>query len=592
MSSQLSEEEEKLHLGHPSARGCRGCHELGLECSLIEESMSYPCDNCLEDDCDCILITPPKNKDACEECKCKKLPCSYRENRGVGLRSCESCEDAGHLCITGPEASRRMDEFLRKLAPRTTFVPNLDSQCVTCSFCSANKISCSIRTKDDEPSCKICDDNNMICTFETIPRPARQQKTPSKKSKLETNVKIKSNNSSRPKADTSATYNHQQQPVYSEKSQRKICAQKVRKTGVQTPPVPVVKDGKVVQMRTSFCHPIKFNYIPPPLILSEPGYKPCHFCVVPGGELYGALGLGEKDVQLIVWDSGFGNEEIAGGWSEEGAETTRMCEDCTFRRLKIVLCEGHEIRPIDGVDERDFDWKAAYEDLFAGNFYKDDGLGDFGSGFGKPVSENGEGKKTMIPDRQKPMASWCSICIAPAFYECCARHSIGEIGGVTSEGHDEGCGLQLCEVCAIGACNGSLPPSQPSEDLSSAGSKRQGNGGGLKALVKLDDLIEIASWDKFNYPDGVRADVTLLTSKGELMRRANVGFGEIVDGDESEGDDQGDMWPNMAQNVLLNGGSEGMGDSGQQSIGVDLEVDEGVFVVQAGKKIEVIELSD
>jgi len=90
----------------------------------------------------------------------------------------------------------------------------------------------------------------------------------------------------------------------------------------------------------------------------------------------------------------------------------------------------------------------------------------------------------------------------------------------------------------------------------------------------------------------VRADVTLLTSKGELMRRANVGFGEIVDGDESEGDDQGDMWPNMAQNVLLNGGSEGMGDSGQQSIGVDLEVDEGVFVVQAGKKIEVIELSD
>ena len=56
---------EELTLGHPEARGCKGCFELGQRCPLLDEGSRYPCDICVEDGCDCELVLQPAKKRGC-----------------------------------------------------------------------------------------------------------------------------------------------------------------------------------------------------------------------------------------------------------------------------------------------------------------------------------------------------------------------------------------------------------------------------------------------------------------------------------------------------------------------------------------------
>jgi hypothetical protein len=56
---------EEITLGHPEARGCKGCFEIGQRCPLLDEGSRYPCDICVEDGYDCELILEPAKKRGC-----------------------------------------------------------------------------------------------------------------------------------------------------------------------------------------------------------------------------------------------------------------------------------------------------------------------------------------------------------------------------------------------------------------------------------------------------------------------------------------------------------------------------------------------
>ena len=56
---------DEITLGHPEARGCKGCFKLGQRCPLLDEGSRHPCDICVQDSYDCELIMEPVKKRAC-----------------------------------------------------------------------------------------------------------------------------------------------------------------------------------------------------------------------------------------------------------------------------------------------------------------------------------------------------------------------------------------------------------------------------------------------------------------------------------------------------------------------------------------------
>lgn len=97
---------EDLTLGHPAARGCKPCFELGLECDLLTEDSSYPCAICDKDDVDCELVLPPEKKRPCEGCRKKRIQCSYRHEGSDHSKACDHCFNLGHNCVAGPFSGR------------------------------------------------------------------------------------------------------------------------------------------------------------------------------------------------------------------------------------------------------------------------------------------------------------------------------------------------------------------------------------------------------------------------------------------------------------------------------------------------------
>ncbi len=56
---------EEITLGHPEARGCKGCFELRHRCPLLDEGSRYPCNICVEDGLDCELVMESTEKRGC-----------------------------------------------------------------------------------------------------------------------------------------------------------------------------------------------------------------------------------------------------------------------------------------------------------------------------------------------------------------------------------------------------------------------------------------------------------------------------------------------------------------------------------------------
>ena len=209
--------------------------------------------------------------------------------------------------------------------------------------------------------------------------------------------------------------------------------------------LPVSTAGLRKTIKTGFAHPISFNHDPP-----ADGSHPCHWCE---NLTYGILGLPQRLVEVIDNENGEGYVEIDGGYTADGVPPSRMCTICTLARMQILGCSPHEIQP------------------------------------------NG----TEIPDKLDVMQwmdtdmmadapfEWCSVCPRPASYEC------GNAPSPDMRFSDDsvaGCGLKLCEDCALSLVNE--------------------HDGGLTEYLKA---LEEESDTSFT----VRADACFLRSDGHLL---------------------------------------------------------------------------
>ena len=199
-------------------------------------------------------------------------------------------------------------------------------------------------------------------------------------------------------------------------------------------------------------------------------------------------------------------------------EKTNVCKLCTFSRQKILFCPGHKLAGIKNLPKaKDFNFDVAYGHL----------LGDQEAGF-----RTNEARFTK----------WCSVCPAPAFLECCQK------GPLQVQGEREGCGLLLCEICAVSLLTVPHANTQIAQQNEDTATKE------VQALLRdvkkvniaaraarfnpslpvrersfvpvrreLDDVIAAAKEMCENgggkggkYMDGVRADVELISRKGWL----------------------------------------------------------------------------
>lgn len=187
------------------------------------------------------------------------------------------------------------------------------------------------------------------------------------------------------------------------------------------------------KIRTSFAHPITFTHSPGPN-----NSRPCHWC---HDFIYGMLGLGQIEVEVLDRRDGRGYTELSTGHVSSGYEPSRMCSKCALHRVAILECNTttpatHSVVPIAGIDETSFDMATAFNSLFSA-----DGDG------------NGNGCGSTNP--------WCSICVNPAFYRCAGKPAQGsiienmvemememDIGMGIGDALPRSCGLLLCGRCA------------------------------------------------------------------------------------------------------------------------------------------------
>lgn len=201
---------------------------------------------------------------------------------------------------------------------------------------------------------------------------------------------------------------------------------------------------------TRLPHPILFNHEP---------FSSCSWCIDP---LHGLLGLGT--LQPIVFDTPAGYIEISGGHTSQGHSPSRMCVSCTLDRFSILACEKHELRLL-------------------------------GSSMDPGAFDVGNVMQYLVPGMaEKAEWDWCCVCPAPAFYGCCRPHEGGL--GNASESAEFGCGLRLCEDCAV------VLVTECGDDLEDVVKKKLQEGEG----------------DEF----AVRADAEFLTRGGELLRRVGI----------------------------------------------------------------------
>ncbi len=408
-----------ITLGFPAARGCKWCNALGdpnNPCPLLQEGAKYPCSTCKEDNVECELITEPVRKRACEACGRRRVVCSYLSENSDHSLPCRDCANAGIKCVAGPASGRtRTGPALDQgscVEESSNERPNRNRK--SCTACLNDKKWCSVKNKHGMAPCNYCIDKKIDCTSVPARRTVRDR------------VK-------RSKAKKAAETKEEPEKAFK---------------GPET--------GNFMTIRTKLAHPINFNYMSENP--DEP--MPCHWC---DDAVYGLLGLGDVDAEVVDNGDGQGYTEIVDGHVAAGYPPSRMCGFCTLDRLQITACEVHEIFPIDGMDPDNFDHEAA--------------------------------KDFMLPGMASsaPFA-WCSVCPYPAFFACCKKmEDMGYQQDEIAEGEEKGCGLFLCEPCAATLVND--------------------HGGRLQGLL---DILKLEEGDGSFV---LRADADFLHPNGELLRR-------------------------------------------------------------------------
>lgn len=405
--------------GHPCARGCKPCLRMGIECSLLLDEHFWPCEGCRGEEGEtCELIVPPVRKLACLRCQRLRnkhtwLRCSFLYD-GEHQGPCEHClRDGQQDCIAEPDPSSipvririGFDGRLYKHEARRLQKTTRDN---TCRQCQEAKRMCSFSNGGTGDTCTACDMTGVPCKpliavrakhqHATQPRSARQKKV-SDFLPSEERPRSVEKPSSRGKAigdslgasdasDADQEFEGGGPPSYTMSGALPMTPKQIE---TQAAGISQSSRGKVKRVQTKFSHPMRFNWEP-----SSTNELQCHFCSSVG---FPILGLEERKVEVIDWESGEGFEEISGGHAGDGVESTRVCLECTTARLEVIMCDRHQFRPIIGLNAAALDLQAALIRLLDGD---------------------------AVVGREK----WCAICCNLATYEC-----------VT------GCRLQLCGQCA------------------------------------------------------------------------------------------------------------------------------------------------
>jgi Fungal Zn(2)-Cys(6) binuclear cluster domain len=462
---------------------------------LICDGLHYPCTTCREDDTRCTLITPQERKGACQRCKRQKIKCSYSHDGGLYARACDGCIRENKDCIAGPVELSRTDI----------------QQNLGCKNCRKHKIHCSVRANFSAVPCSNCLNNSITCSFKALSKP-KNTGTTQRKQLHKRSLHATGNFKRPPASKTHQPFLKVSLADTRLSSERSGAAPLCRSRARHKHPNRKATEKTIL---TSYCHPIKFNWVPPARHTSAP-YSPenlmqCHFCTDPGIS-YGLCGLGERSVRVVDWPDPYfkGYEERGEGWYSGGEENSRMCLPCTMERLLIMSCAEHRIRPINGLDPNIFDFDKPYRQIL--EKLRSSGM------------SNGTIAEGDVEKQEANETKWCSICIAPAFFECCVCPSFNKFGDPTTPGGDYGCGLLLCEICA------SRLTGSPSGGQEAKHTAASANRSGIddcsinaedkvsKATISLDRLIAAATNDPIHYEVGLRADVGFLSHDGELRR--------------------------------------------------------------------------
>ena len=434
--------------GHPQRRGCRACFLSGDDdCSLIEFGQCYPCTACEDGDQDCELIIPPKLKKSCLGCKRRKQKCSYRLDGGKGIDVCQECDDLDEPCCAAPlnENSGYAKRFDLRGSQREKGLEVAESP---------TKASTVLHKRS----------KNITKNFNSAGRSHRRADASGigKKAKISSPVSRKVQNP----RDSAKHGNNLKQ------SERRASSSLVG------PPVRLVDEIQHRIIATCFAHPITFNHNPPDII-----DDPCSWC---SSSLFGLFGLGMTTVEVIPYDGSRGNIEVGGkGHHKSGKfETTKMCVNCTFGKVRIMTCKPHQLRPMTDIDKRSFDAGELNRSLQALN------MGD--SGTGELASST----------------QWCSICTSVAHFRCCKTQSFSpsavpnpDQACQTPASEFVGCGLNLCNIC-----HWTLERIERS--------KKKCKSNVIDRLIKARK-VELWRWKG----DELRADCEFLMENGEMMTR-------------------------------------------------------------------------
>lgn len=398
-------------------------------------------------------------------------------------RGCKGCFDWGFRCPLLDEGSRYP---CSECAADNTECELIVEPALkrTCEGCRGRRQQCSYRDKggDHTKPCQQCANASRKCVAgpasgrtrtgpsldQGVPRPARRPRNK--------NIQTRKGNS-QPRQQDAQTREH----VSQLRRPKTDCTQCLRYQnrcspemyGKQTecsvasldPQATMFGKGKAREhemsnrcrtITTKLAHPIQFNYA----YDDEEGIAPCHWCE---DAMYGILGLADVEVEVRDNEDGQGFIEIVGGHAATYGHS-RMCEFCTTDRLRITACKNHVVEPIEGMNPEDFDYKAVEEWMMPG-------------------------MASLAP------FAWCSICPSPAFFSCSTKPDI-DMEGQEDDlylGDQKGCGLLLCEACAVSLL-----------------SEHEG---------KLDRLIDSLENDRDHEGFGVRADASFLHPRGDLLRR-------------------------------------------------------------------------
>ncbi|KXT12765.1 hypothetical protein AC579_669 [Pseudocercospora musae] len=419
----------------PLSRGCYACVTLyGTEsdehrCSLLDDEKSWPCQACVESTTDCELITSARRKRACQSCKRRRVTCSYTSTQNHSKR-CDQCEAFDHHCIAGP-----VQAFIR---PRKRY----DRDWQDDPYPQAK------RKKDGQPrpplACLECRQEGARCEY--LPDDDGHFRSACSKCLVETLPCTIYDRDQLARADSRAVVEAQKRHVSPSPRHRSDQEFSPRMSA----------GGTLCTILTSFSHPFIFNCDDDSQRLrssttpKDEGDS-CHFCTEPSLPFFG---LGQIETQVIDYPDSPGFVEMGAGYRSRGIENTRLCVVCTLRRMCVVMCDKHTMRPIADLAAFSLtSQEAAEEELLEGKLTSDDA------------------------------EQFCSVCTRLATHECAA-----ETGEETP-----GCGLRLCQTCSV--------------------TLERKHHGSLKSMLERNSVQDTGAQQSL-----VRADCELLREDGALFK--------------------------------------------------------------------------